>query len=151
MKKPLSTIKSKSLIKLLYKFVFPATAICSLLLISPRIPRDLFLGSRVLDLVTRIWLCIMFCMGYIILSDLERYQSWFYQSKKRNLSPDNDFATRIFNITMSIMLGIFATLISWWTIRTFLPVLDNFALALAVLNGVLFFAPLFFLRNHFSL
>jgi hypothetical protein len=89
-------------------------------------------------------------MGYIILSDLERYQSWFYQNKKRNLNSDNDFATRVFNITMSILLGIFATLISWWTIHTFLPALDNFALALAVLNGVLFFAPLFFQRNHFS-
>jgi hypothetical protein len=150
MKKPLSTIKSKRLIKILYEFVFPATTICSLLLISPRLPRDLFFNSRVLDFVTRIWLCIMFCMGYIILSDLERYQSWFYQNKKKNLSSDNDFSTRVFNITMSLMLGIFASLISWWTIRTFLPVLDNFALALAVLNGVLFFTPLFFQRNHFT-
>jgi hypothetical protein len=89
-------------------------------------------------------------MGYIILSDLERYQSWFYQNKNRDLSSGNDFVTRVFNIAMSIMLGVFATLVSLWTIHIFLPVLDNFALALAVLNGVLFFAPLFFHRNHFT-
>jgi hypothetical protein len=93
----------------------------------------------------------MFCVGYIILSDLERYQSWFYQNKKKNINSDNDFVTRVFNISMSIMLGIFATLVSWWTIHTFLPILDNFALALAILNGVLFFAPLFFHRNSFTL
>ena len=151
MKKLQFTINTKSSIRILYRFVFPLIVVCLLLFISPKLPRALFLGSSFFDLIARLWLCVIFCMGYIILSDLEKYQSWFYRGKGKKENSKYDIVTSVFNTTMSVMLGSFAAIVSSWSIHTFLPIFNNFALGLAFLNGVIFFAPLFYKRNSFYL
>lgn len=151
MNKPQLNINIKSSIKILYRYVFPSIVVCLLLIISPKLPRALFLDSSFFDLLARIWLSVIFGMGYIILSDLEKYQSWFYQGKGGNANSNSDIVTRVFNVTMSIMLGTFAAIVSWWSIHTFLPIFNSFALGLALLNGVICFAPLFYKRDSFHL
>lgn len=88
-------------------------------------------------------------MGYIIMSDLEKYKTWFYGFKKDNFSYSSDALNVIWNFSMAFMLGTFVALISWWAIHIFLPILNNIALILALLNGFLFFAPLFYQRSRF--
>ena len=135
--------------KFFYQFIFPLTVVISLLLISGNISRPLFSGSILLDFLARFWLCLIFAMGYIIISDLDKYQIWFYGHSRENLGDPPDTFTIFWNICMSLMLGIFATLISWWAVRTFLPILNHIALLLALLNGFLFSMPLLYQSSRF--
>lgn len=150
MKKPITVFEMLvRLIKILYQVVLPLTVWISLLIVSEKISRPPFSGSRLLDFTARLWLCLIFSMGYIIISDLEKYKTWFYGGKVGNLSPTTDVITTLWNMVMSVMLGIFAALISWWAVRTFLPIFNESAIVLASLNGIIFFVPMFYQRKSF--
>jgi hypothetical protein len=137
--------------RILYRLVLPLLLCIFLLIVSGNISRPLFLGSKLLDFIARLWLCLIFSMGYIIVSDLERYKSWFYGGKISNLTSANDPWAMLLNVIMGLMFGIFAALISWWAVRTFLPIFNGIALIVALVNGILFFIPVFSERNRFSL
>jgi hypothetical protein len=139
------------LIKLIYRFILPLLVAFLLLIVSSNISRPLFSGSKLLDLIARVWVCVIFSMGYIILSDLEKYKALFYGAKIDNVNSIIETSTVIANISIAVIFGIFAALISWWSVRTFVPILSDMALIIALLNGILFFAPIFYQRHHFRL
>jgi hypothetical protein len=150
MKKIISDRKvSKKMVRLFYACFLPITTILSLLILSAAIPRKLFLSSSLLDFLARLWICLVFSMGYLIMSDIYKFRAWYYGGKLKITNGANDSTTMTWNIVMTLMLGVFAALASWWTIQTFLPILDRLAVYLALLNGVLYAMPLFGERKQF--
>ena len=135
----------------LYVLILPLVVSVLLLLVSENISRPLFSGSKILDFVARLWLCLIFGMGYIIVADLERYKSWFYGQKIDSSASKVDNSTIFWNISLSIMFGVFAALITVWAVRMFLPIFSDVSLILAMLNGILYFAPMFHQRKRFRL
>lgn len=135
--------------KFLYLLILPLVVFVFLLLVSENISRPLFSGSKMLDFVARLWLCLIFSMGYIIVVDLERYKSWFYGRKIDDSNSKVDNSTIFLNIIMSIIFGVFAALITMWAVRTFLPIFSKVSLIVATINGILYFVPMFCQRKHF--
>lgn len=132
-----------------YVLILPSVVSILLLLVSESISRPLFSGSKTLDFMARLWLCLIFGMGYIIVVDLERYKSWFYGSKIHDSNTKADNSTIFWNVSMSTMFAVFAALITGWAVRTFLPTFSNASLVLSILNGALYFVPMFYQRKHF--
>jgi hypothetical protein len=124
-----------------YRIVMPVVVVILLLIVSQGIARPLFFGSSIVDLLIRVWLCLCYCSGYIILSNLRKYESWFYQRRNENTNVQNDPVTRVWYVGMGIMSGLFSVLISWWTVKAFLPNLNNFIWFIAIINGLLFSLP----------
>jgi predicted membrane protein len=85
-----------------------------------------------------------------MLSDIERYKTWFYGKRIEDPNSVNDGVKTIWNIGVSVMFGVFSAIISWWTIKMFLPNFNNIALILALLHGCIFAIPMLYYGNRFN-
>ena len=128
--------------KLVYIIIMPLIVAILLLIVSQSITRPLFFDSFIVDLVVRIWLCICFCLGYIILANIKKYESWFYQRKYEDLKSKNNLPTTLWNISRGIMFGLFSGLVSWWTVQVFLPNFIPICWFIAILHGLVFSLPI---------
>jgi hypothetical protein len=120
----------------------PIITIILLIIVSQFITRQWLFGSAVFDFIARIWLSLCLCMSYIVLANLDKYRLWFYGRRIENLNSENGVMTTIWNISMGIMLGFFALLITRWAVQVFLPIFIHFGWPIAFLNGIILSVPI---------
>jgi hypothetical protein len=137
--------------RFIYTVILPLVIAFSLLFVSNNTARPLFLGSVLLDFLARLWICIMFWAQYAIVCDLERYRRWFYAGKIIEPNCSEDVVNEIWNLCMGLMGAVYVSLISWWSIRIFLPIVEEYSIMLAILNGLAFFLPMFLQRKRLLL
>lgn len=141
MSKHSSSPKFKTrLVILFYKVVMPSLMLILLLGVSSLISRPTFAGSKFIDALVRIMLSLWFVIGYIRLPNL---------AKKYRLYPNVEWKRseisawgKLFYLSLAILFGVGITLVTWWAINVFLPVLKNVSLLLAIVNGMLYIIPI---------
>lgn len=130
----------KKIKNILYKLVLPTLVVINFIFISGNIDRPNFGNSEYIDIFVRVWISLFFCIGYFMLSDMGKYEHWFYGNRWQEYLHEDIFA-RIINLIMDLLFGAFAALITWWSIQYFLPPYTNIAVLLSIINGILFFIP----------
>jgi hypothetical protein len=148
--KKASVLQPSALLEYFYKWVMTGITVILLLVVSQVIARPLILRSFVIDLLARIWICLVFCRGYVILSNPRKHMARFYHKKIEDLENVSDHVTGyLIVVPIGFMFGILATAVTWWTLQVFIPILGNVILALSILNGVICFMPIAVKPNRF--
>lgn len=124
---------------LFYKLILPSISIGLFFGASLIIPRQYFLGSKVIDLIIRILLCLWFCYGYLQLPILAKKRFLpIIEWKKYELFVDE----KIFIFFQVILFSFIMSVITWWTIDIFVPILRPYSVIMSILNGFLYLIPL---------
>jgi hypothetical protein len=128
------------LIVVFYKFVMPFITILSLMGISQITQRPKFLGSEFIDFVTRVLLSLWFCFSYVRLPHLRQHYRFYpnIEWSKSDIHP----SARLVYIGIGSAFGVFITIITSWVIRAFIPILSDYSLVLAILNGLIYAIPM---------
>jgi hypothetical protein len=117
----------------------PLITVFFLLGISSVISRPMLLGGFIADLIVRFLICIWFCGLYIRLSRFSKYH--LYPNIKWSKT-DVGSTEKLFYFGVAIFLGLGCTIVTWWTLKTFLPVFSHFVLITAIINGLLISLPI---------
>ena len=140
MNKQNSSFLKTKIVLIFYKVVLPIMMVIFLLGVSSLVERPIFMGSKILDMTTRILLCLWFCIGYIRLPNLTKVFRVYpnIEWKKSDVSSRE----RILYFIFSITIGIGTTLVTKWLINEFLPIFADISLISSIVNGVIFALPL---------
>ncbi len=125
------------LFKYFYNYIMPFVTIIVLMVVAQAISRPLLFSSAVADFLGRLWISLCFSASYVILADPERYRTWIYGRKIEQRKDHEDPATSLWNVGMGLMLGFFVFMITRWVVHVFLPIMKDFSLVLAMLNGLI--------------
>ena len=131
---------------IVYRFLLPACILISLLFISLRLERNLFLGSLILDWIARIWISLGFSYIYINLSDLDKY---VYRIYRMLIEPSHSLSLNWQNIVLGSVFGMLSIPFTWWVILTFLPIFAEIALILSIMHGLILSLPIIVRRKKF--
>lgn len=126
------------LITVLYRFIFPIITVLFLLVIASLTYRSNIFMSRCVDFFIRALLAAWYCQGYIRLSNLSSYRIYPNITWTKN---DVQGVEKYVYQSLIIVSGIFLVIISWWTIQFYFSFMANFALPIAILNGVIVTIP----------
>jgi hypothetical protein len=142
----MTTINNRSISKVFLlvccRLILPLSSIFLLIILPFYLHRHYFLDSTVIDLVTRIFLTIYFCMSYWSLPT-------FYSRKKvahtfglNFFSSANSTSLKLFYVANILLYGFFISLITWFSIIVFVPYLNKFQYAISTINGLIFISIL---------
>jgi hypothetical protein len=132
------SLSLRKLIAGFYRFVMPLITLALMLGVSSFIDRPQLFGTFSSDFVVRVLLCVWFCGIYICLSRFSQFS--FYpniQWSKADVGPTEKYLYA----GMGILFGIGSAIITWWAVRTFMPVFSSYRAALALFNGAIIMAP----------
>lgn len=123
-----------------YRIVLPTVTILLLLGLSQILPRSK-IGSEVIDVAIRIFLCIFFCYGYINMPYISK-RFWYFTFPKIKKSQVVIFPeSKIRSLGMICLRFIIIAILTKLIIDEFLPIFSSLSIALALLNGVIFALP----------
>jgi hypothetical protein len=114
-----------------YRFIMP-TATGFLLFVLPQITsRSAFLGYQITDFLVRLMLWLMFCIAYWSLSNIYRPNpkrpSWLLLNK--------DISALLHLLFSAIGSGLILSLVTWWSVDSFVPILSRYSIFLGIGNG----------------
>ena len=121
--------------RIFYKVILPAVTIISMFGSYPFISNPISV-SRI---IMRVILCIWFCAFYIKLSKISEHSIYpNIKWTKNDVGPKEKY----FYITMGIFVGLMCAIITGWTVRFFIPILSDYYIVLAILNGFIIMVPI---------
>ncbi len=114
-----------------YRFIMPIATGFLLFVMSQITPRSAFLGYQITDVLVRLLLWLMFCIAYWSLTNVYRpnpkRSSWLLLHK--------DVSTLLYLLFSAIGSGLTLSLVTWWTVNFFVPLLSRYSILLGIGNG----------------
>lgn len=118
-----------------YRIVLPALVVVFLWGVSQMIVRPRLLNSEAADIVVRLLLGLWF---------IRLYRAFPY----RRITPvsnwskaELDIVEKVYYIGLGVISGPIMGLVTWWVIRVFLPIFEDYGIFIAGLNGLIFSLP----------
>jgi hypothetical protein len=132
--------KRIAVIDIFYRVVMPGIMIILLLGISSVIKRPKFMSSGLIDILTRVFMCFWFCIGYIKLPNIKKKYKLYpnIEWKKSDVS----LLGKMYYSFIAIFFGVGITLVTLSMFNIFLPIFSNINLFLAIANGAIYAIPL---------
>jgi hypothetical protein len=124
---------------LIYRVALPLSVITLLLGIASFNDRPQLLGSSGADSMIRLLLTAWFCGLYWSLAKFSSFA--FYHRPKKEYST-METVEKIYHIVMSIFFSSMVTIITYWTIKWFLPINPDLTIGITVSNGLLTLFPM---------
>jgi hypothetical protein len=135
----LSVAFNSKILKIAYGAVLPITVVFLLFGVSSFSVRSIFLESVIADFIIRFMITLWFCGLYIKLS---QFSSFSFFPNKEWSKYDVGEKEKYFYVGLIFLFSAGCGLFTFWIIQWFLPVLSDFAVAVAVLNSIIVLLPM---------
>ena len=113
----------------------PAVTIVSMIGYIPFISKPIFVSK----IIIRVILCIWFCAFYMRLSNISEYRIYpNIKWTKNDVGPKEKY----FYMATGVFIGLMCAIITGWAIRVFIPILSDYSIVLAILNGFIIMLPI---------
>jgi hypothetical protein len=121
----------------------PGITLFGLFVLSTWVPRPLEGGSALFDLAPRLYVALMYCVLFLIVEDIPRYERWIWGRSIEVNPAEGDVVRAAWDTGMSIMGFALTAIMTYFVIQTFVPILSGYALVVATAYGLLGAVPLY--------